>query len=242
MTASATAPRRRRNARPDAGAELARLADKLADAERQLDHDRRAEEHAQAEQQQLGELDADEYLGSIDPHEYARRRAAIETHLVEARQARERSERIVETVRRRAADLADEIGYEAELAAHRELEQADARVAEARRELHARERARARAAERRVAVRRERSEARARFDPKAAQAAAQARQQRNEQVESYARMPRWRDGEIPRALRDEVAAKRAELAARERDERERTREAADASWRELLNTPYPFDE
>jgi hypothetical protein len=89
--------------------DLSRLRDAVAAAK-----DERARLAAEAEQldgaeRELNELSADEFLGTIPPDAYQRRRADLDGRRRDLRDRRQRVDATVATLARRASELAEQI-------------------------------------------------------------------------------------------------------------------------------------
>jgi hypothetical protein len=217
--------------------ELRELADRLVEAEAELVAAEESVKAAGESEAELAELDADEYLGTIEPSEYERRRAEVEQRAFEARKDRDRKARIVAALRGRAADLAQAIARDRVTEARQQLENEERVVAEAMATMRRAERDRAEAEQVLARAERALSEARVPFDPRAARNASERRSQELEQVRWAAR--HGRDDDVPAHLREAVAEERARLQRVADEENLRTRERARASWAQFGGSPFP---
>lgn len=200
---------------------LDQLRKAISTAERDCTERTAAVEAAETAQNELAQLDADSYLGTISPDEHLRRRADVETRLIAARKDRERAENARTALMERARALAQSMASDARAQVAARKAESDAKIAVLREQLAAEEAANQRLdddlaiAERAIIVATDEFEA----DP---EVAAQRRHAEQARISHYATTAPEKPDTWPVELADQIRERVEWLRSRHEQRRERT--------------------
>jgi hypothetical protein len=211
--------------RAPASRPAADLDRQLRAAERELTAAEEALEQAQADERDLGALSVDDYLGTLEPGEYERRRADVQLRLVEGEREVARWKTIVDGVREKAISVvveANDAKLSTVLAERTQLANERLKLL---RKLDENEQADDALARREKAIEDERLPALARLDPAAAEALkAREKDRHDEAVQLAHQRIRGEDVDVPEELaalvRKEEPLIRADLAEQKRAQQE----------------------